>query len=218
VAQFYDAWFDTPLGRTADQLEKDLLYRLADPHPSERVLDVGTGTAHFALDLAAHGGVVIGVDLSLPMLEVARGKRPSAHPMLGDAAAMPLRDSVFDLVFSVTMLEFVANPEQALSDMWRVVRPGGRLVIGVLNALSPWAWARKRQTSKQKTPFDDAHFFYPWEFVRLLRRYGPVSWSSSVFFLPSGAGLSLAWTLERIGRAVAKPLGALLVGRISKCT
>jgi len=217
VARLYDAWFDTPLGQTVDQLEKGLLYRLADLHPLERVLDAGTGTAHFALDLAARGGVAVGVDISRPMLEEAHGKHPSAHLVLGDAAALPLRDGAFDLVFSVTMLEFVADPERALSDMWRVLRPGGRLVVGVLNALSAWAWARKRESSKQKTPFDHAHFFYPWEFVRLLRQFGPASWSSSVFLLPSGTGLSRAWTLERIGRALFRPFGALLVGRISKC-
>jgi ubiquinone/menaquinone biosynthesis C-methylase UbiE len=218
VAQLYDAWFETPLGQTVDRLEKDLLYRLAELRPSERVLDVGTGTAHFAVDLTSRGGIVIGVDLSHPMLEVARGKSPSAHLVLADAAALPLRDGQFDLVFSVTMLEFVAQPEQALNDMWRVVRPGGRLVIGVINALSPWASWWKSASPDQKTPFDDAHFFHPSEFVGLLRRYGHVSWSSSVFFLPSGVGMSLAWTLERIGRALFKPVGALLVGRISKCT
>ncbi len=217
VAELYDGWFDTPLGRTVDKLEKDLLYRLADLRPSERVLDVGTGTAHFALDLAARGGVVVGVDLSLPMLAVARGKAPSANLVRGDAAALPFTDSQFDLVFSVTMLEFVADPEQALDEMWRLVRPGGRLVIGVLNALSPWAWARRRESRKQTTPFDDARFFYPWEFRRMLHGYGPLSWSSSVFVAPGGAGLGVAWALECIGRIVFRPFGALLAGRISRC-
>ncbi len=218
VAQFYDAWFETPLGGIVDALEKDLLYRMAELQPSERVLDAGTGTAHFALDLAARGGVVIGLDLSLPMLAVARRKAPSAHLLCGDAAMLPLGGSQFDLVFSVTMLEFVASPERALGEMWRVVRPGGRLVIGVLNALSPWALARRRESRRQETPFDNAHYFYPWEFIRLLQRLGRVSWSSSVFVAPGGAGLGLAWALESVGRALFKPFGALLVGRIAKCT
>jgi ubiquinone/menaquinone biosynthesis C-methylase UbiE len=217
MATLYDAWFDTPLGQTVDEMEKDLLYHLADLRPSERILDVGTGTGHFALDLAERGGMVVGVDLSRSMLTVARGKDPSARLVRGDAAALPLRDMAFDLVFSVTMLEFVARPQQAVSHLWRVVRPGGRLVIGVLNALSPWALARSRDSRRQNSPFNHAHFFYPWEFTRLLRRHGAVQWSSSVFVAPSGAGLSLAWTLERCGRVLFKPFGALLVGRITKC-
>ncbi len=234
VAGLYDAWFDVPLGRTVDELEKDLLYRLAGLRPvqsrprdsgtpemaglrnGERGLDVGTGTGHFAFDLAAQGLTVVGVDLSAPMLAVARAKGSDAHLLQSNAAALPLATASFDLVLSVTALEFVADPEQAVDEMWRVVRPSGRLVVGVLNALSPWAWARHRESTTQETPFSHAHFFQPWEFVRLLRRLGPVTWSSSVFIGPNGRGLRWAWGLERAGRALCKPFGALLVGRVTK--
>lgn len=216
VAELYDSWFELPLGHTVDALEKDLLYGLAGLCRGERALDVGTGTGHFAIDLATHGLIVIGVDLSLPMLSVARSKGPAVHLLLGDAAALPLATAAFDLVLSVTALEFIARREQAITEMWRMVRPGGRLVIAVLNALSPWAWARRRESKQQETPFSHAHFFYPWEFARLLRRLGSVKWSSSVFIGPNGAGLRWAWALERIGRSVCKPFGALLVGRVTK--
>jgi len=216
VAELYDTWFDTPLGRTVDELEKDLLYRLAELHRVSRAADVGTGTGHFATDLAAHGLTVIGVDLSLPMLSAAQAKGQAVHLLQGDAAALPLATASFDLVLSVTALEFVAHPERAIAEMWRVLRPGGRLVVGVLNELSPWAWARHRESKTQETPFSHAHFFYPWEFVRLLRRLGPVTWSSSVFIGPNGEGLRYAWYLERVGRTLCKPFGALLVGRVTK--
>lgn len=216
VASFYDSWFEVPLGITVDELEKDLLYHFAALHSGERVLDVGTGTGHFAFDLVNRGLVVVGVDLSAPMLTVAKGKGSAVHLIRGDAAALPLVAESFDLVLSVTVLEFVAHPERAIQEMWRAVRPGGRLVVGVLNALSPWAWVRRRESKKQETPFSHAHFFTPWEFVRLLRPLGMVTWSSSVFIGPNGAGLSWAWGLERIGRAVLQPFGALLVGRVRK--
>lgn len=216
VASLYDSWFGLPLGRTVDELEKDLLYGLAGPFSGQRVLDVGTGTGHFAFDLAAHGGIVVGVDLSMPMLAVARSKGPLARLFVGDAAALPLAADSFDLVLSVTALEFVAHREQAVDEMWRTLRPGGRLVVGVLNALSPWAWVRRRESKRQETPFSHAHFFYPWEFVKLLGRLAPVGWNSSVFVGPNGMGLRWAWALERIGRALFKPFGALLVGRVTK--
>jgi len=216
VASLYDSWFELSLGRTVDELEKDLLYKLAKLRDGERMLDVGTGTGHFAFDLEAHGGIVAGVDLSMPMLAVARSKGSSAHLFRGDAAALPLATGSFDLVFSVTALEFIAHRERAVDEMWRAVRHGGRLVVGVLNALSPWAWARKRESKKQETPFSHAHFFYPWEFVKLLSQLGPVTWSSSVFIGPNGTGLRWAWGFERVGRALFKPFGALLVGRVTK--
>jgi len=218
AAPFYDSWFSTPLGGTVDALEKDLLYGLAAPRPGERALEVGTGTGHFALDLTRRGLDVVGVDISAPMLAAAASKDIATHWLRGDAAALPCCACSFDLVLCVTALEFVANRERAVEEMWRVVRPGGRLVIAVLNAWSPWAWARRRESRAQETPFSHAHFFHPGEFVGLLRRFGRVAWSSSVFVGPEGTGLRWAWGLERAGRIVLRPFGALLVGRLNKCT
>lgn len=218
VAQYYDSWFDLPLGQAVDALEKDLLYRLARPQPGQRALDVGTGTGHFALDLAALGLVVVGADLSPEMLSVARAKGQDVRLLRGDAAALPFAPAAFDLVLSVTVLEFVANAQRAVVEMWRAVRPGGKLVVGVLNALSPWAWARRREARTQQTPFSHARFFWPWEFVRLMSTLGPVTWSSSVFIGPNGAGLRWAWSLERTGRVLLRPFGALLVARVAKPT
>lgn len=216
VATVYDSWFEMPLGRIVDQLEKDLLYQFSAPHRDELVLDVGTGTGHFAFDLAARGGMVVGIDVSTPMLAAAQGKGTAVHLLQGDAAALPVAPESFDLVFSATTLEFVAHPQRAVREMWRALRRGGRLVVAVLNALSPWAWTRRLESRRQKTPFSHAHFFYPWEFVGLLDGLGRVTWSSSVFVGPHGTGLGWAWGLERLGRAALKPFGALLVGRVRK--
>ena len=216
AAPYYDSWFDSPLGQTVDALEKDLLYGLASLRTGERALEVGSGTGHFAFDLTARRLTVVGLDLSAALLSIARDRGPTVHLVRGDAAALPLASGAFDLVLSVTALEFVADPQRAVAEMWRAVRPGGRLVVGVLNAFSPWAWARRRESEKQETPFSHAHFFAPWEFLRLLRALGPVTWSSSVFIGPHGAGQRWAWGLERAGRAVLRPFGALLVGRVAK--
>jgi ubiquinone/menaquinone biosynthesis C-methylase UbiE len=217
AAPFYDSWFSTPLGSTVDALEKDLLYRLAAPRRGERALEVGTGTGHFAVELAQRGLGVVGLDISTPMLAAAASKGSTAHWLRGDAAALPFCASSFDLVLCVTALEFVADRERAMDQMWRMLRPGGRMVIGGLNACSPWAWARRRESQTQETPFSHAHFFHPWEFVGLLRPFGRVAWSSAAFVGPEGAGLRWAWGLERLGRVLLKPFGALLVGRVVKC-
>ncbi len=216
TASLYDAWFNTPLGRTVDELEKDLLRRFIGPAPGGRALEVGCGTGHFVAELAAQGWTVVGLDLSAEMLAVARDKQASMVLARADAAALPWRDASFDLVLSVTTLEFMTRRQEALQQMWRVLRPGGRLVVGVLNALSPWAWQRRRESRRSETPFSQAHFFAPREFVRLLGGLGAVQWSSSVFIGPAGQGLHAAWALERLGRAWLKPFGALLVGRVQK--
>jgi len=215
-AALYDSWFSTPLGHTVDLLEKDLLRQFAGEVAGKRVLDVGTGTGHFALFLAGLGARVIGVDISRPMLRVAAAKENMPPLAQADAMVLPFGDGCFDLIFSVTALEFVRDPARATSEMVRVCRPGGRLVLGVLNRWSPWAWARREAVRRNPAdPFASAHFFSPPEFTRMLRPYGKLTWSSSVFILPGGEGLSRARAVERFGRRFLKPFGALLVGRLS---
>jgi len=215
-AAAYDAWLATPLGRTVDEVEKDLLAQFAGEVPGQRALDVGTGTGHFAQFLAGRGACAVGVDISRPMLRVASAKKHMPPLVQADAGTLPFGDGSFDLVFSVTALEFVPDPVRALGEMVRVCRPGGRLVVGVLNAWSPWAWSRRRMAKRNPDdPFAAAHFYAPPEFVRLLSPFGKPAWGSSVFVLPAGQGLGRAWALERFGRRFLKPFGALLVGRVN---
>ncbi len=224
----YDAWFDTPLGQTVDRLEKEMVYHLARPQAGETALDVGTGTGHWALDLAQRGLTVTGVDISEAMLAVAQQKsaelgldeRVTWHQ--ADAHALPFpgsapqdgEDGRFALVLSVTTLEFVGDPERALAEMVRVTAPGGRVVVGVLNALSPWAEFYREQAEIHDTPFRHAHFFTPHELVELLHRWGRPQWGSAVFVHPSGRGLSLARPVEMLGKTLLQHRGALLVGRV----
>jgi len=214
VAAAYDGWYDTPLGQVSDRLEKDLVYRLADPRPGERALDVGTGTGHWACDLADRGLEVTGIDASESMLRAARTKDCRVTWKRADVEAMPFADGAFDLVLSVTVLEFVRDPARVLTEMARVTAPGGRMVVGVLNARSSWAAARTREAQEHGGPFASARFFPPTDLLPMLRRYGPTQWNSSVFIGPSGRGLLWADLLESLGQRFARGRGALLVGRV----
>lgn len=209
LAPFYDSWFESPLGARVAALERDLLLRLAAPRPGELALEVGVGTGWFARYVLEAGAQVSGVDLAQPMLALAARKGQPLGLVRGDALALPVRRGAFDLAYTVTMLEFVADPARAVAEMWAALRPGGRLVAAVLNAWSPWAW-------RKAPPFDRAHYFAPPELKRLLGRYGRVRWASTVFFLPSGRGMGQSSRLEALGRTVLRPFGALLVARVDK--
>ncbi len=216
VAEAYESWYDTPLGQTVDHMEKALIGRLARPLAGETALDVGTGTGHFARFLADAGLRVTGVDTSEAMLAQARAHYPDVTFQRADAGDMPFAAESFDLVLSVTMLEFAEDPQQAVAEMVRVTKRGGRVVLGLLNASSPWTRAREVEAEQHDTPYSHAHYYTAEEMVALLGRHGRVRWSSAVFVGHTGRGLRIAGALEMLGQTFFKSHGALLVGRVDK--
>ncbi|HPG24986.1 MAG: metalloregulator ArsR/SmtB family transcription factor [Spirochaetaceae bacterium] len=101
------------------------------------VADIGTGTGVLALELARLGLDVVGLDRSEAMLEGARrnweAMRREASGRLelriGDAHALPLDDASVDAAFAHMVLHSLAEPERAIAEMARIVRPGGRVVL-----------------------------------------------------------------------------------------
>jgi ubiquinone/menaquinone biosynthesis C-methylase UbiE len=126
-----------------EELSKPLAARmvsLARLAPSERILDVGTGTAVVALQAAlalGSKGKVIGVDLSLEMLRRAKsnavraGLDSAVEFVRMDAEVLSFDCHSFDCVVSLYALLHFPNPLAALKEMFRVLRPGGRLVLAV---------------------------------------------------------------------------------------
>ena len=102
-----------------------------DPRPGDRLLDVGCGDGFYDRQMARRGARVDAIDASRHRL--ARASRWHPHPnvtyqrMAADALAF--EDQRFDKVVSICVLEHIENDVRALSEMCRVIRPGGRLVL-----------------------------------------------------------------------------------------
>ncbi len=110
------------------------LISAADISPGDDVLDVGCGTGVLTRALTAavgDQGNVCGVDFSESMLGVAREQCPGVEFRQGNAMALPYTEEGFDAVTSSFMLMFIPDPVQAICEMRRVLRPGGRLVVSV---------------------------------------------------------------------------------------
>jgi len=143
----YTRWRNSDLGSTTERLEQDLILKLVGEIADCRVLDIGCGDGNLAVALARRGAKVVGLDASQPMLDAARTRafeqRADVALCLGLAESLPFADQSFDVVVAVTILCFVADAEHTFAEIERVLRPGGRLVIGELGKWSTWAAQRR---------------------------------------------------------------------------
>ncbi|UFU13140.1 demethylmenaquinone methyltransferase [Curtobacterium sp. C1] len=103
--------------------------RAVDPQPGERVLDIAAGTGTSAAALAKKGAEVTALDLSAGMIAVGRERHPEITFVEGDAEHLPFDDDSFDAVTISFGLRNVNDPMQAITEMLRVLKPGGRVVI-----------------------------------------------------------------------------------------
>jgi ubiquinone/menaquinone biosynthesis C-methylase UbiE len=121
-------------------ITRDRLRRTLEPEPGERVLEIGPGTGYYTLDLAewlGSDGALEVFDLQQEMLDhtmrrVAERGLENVTPTRGDARSLPFDDASFDGVVLTTVLGEIPDQEAALAEIARVLRPGGRLVVGEL--------------------------------------------------------------------------------------
>jgi ubiquinone biosynthesis O-methyltransferase len=143
----YQQWRSSELGRTTDRLERELIFDLVGNVAGLTVLDLGCGDGELAVELCRRGATVVGVDASPRMIEAAaeRAHEESADIdfQVATAHALPFPPDAFDAVVSITMLCFIEDVAPVLREMARVLRPGGRLIIGELGKWSTWAAKRR---------------------------------------------------------------------------
>ncbi len=96
------------------------------PQSGEQILDLGCGDGQLTTRLAATGAVVTGVDASPSM--IAAAKTRGINAITGNAEALPFPDATFDAVFSNAALHWVRNHDAMMTEVHRVLRPGGRFV------------------------------------------------------------------------------------------
>jgi ubiquinone/menaquinone biosynthesis C-methylase UbiE len=175
--EVYTKWRTSGIGAITEQLQRRLILTLLGEIRGLNVLDVGCGDGDFAVELWRRGATVTGIDALPEMVEAARAraKREGADIsfLVGEAASIPFEPERFDVVVAVAILCFVSNAAPVFSEIARVLRPGGVLVIGELGRWSLWAAARRVRA---------------WCGSQLWRR-GRFRTASELWSLANGAGL-----------------------------
>ncbi|MGQ9547199.1 MAG: class I SAM-dependent methyltransferase [Roseiflexus sp.] len=128
---YYDATRGYPPG-VAERL-RDTIIATLELDRSARILEAGVGTGRIAIPFIEAGYFYVGVDLSLRMMEQLRRKlghqNHGVHLICGDVMCLPIADSTLDAVIMVHVLHLVDNQQQVLKEAFRVLRPGGALVL-----------------------------------------------------------------------------------------
>lgn len=187
-------------------------------------MDAGCGTGIYSIELAKRGAWVTALDESSEMLERARDKAGQVGLKMdfikADALKIPFPDGHFDLVLSVCMLCFVKERETALLEMKRVLRPGGRIIIGLLNRWSPWAFLRRAKGLFKETVYNRTEFISPREIESALEKAGfkEIKTETCLFFLPINSAPYLAFSQahESIGKRLFPKAGAFMVAVATK--
>jgi ubiquinone/menaquinone biosynthesis C-methylase UbiE len=144
----YDTWFE----RYPYVYESELLAVQKQLGECGMGLEIGVGTGRFAASLE----IPLGVEPSREMGKLARKR--GLEIVIGLAEALPFRDAQFDCTLMVTVVCFLEELDTALQEAYRVLQPGGRLIIGLIDRDS--ALGRQYQQKRQANPYYRLATFY----------------------------------------------------------
>lgn len=182
-------------------LDKTML-RFCEPGPGRAVLDIGCGEGRFCRMLSALGADPTGLEPTLPLLEAARNRHSNGRYVRGLADALPFEDSSFDVVvFYLTLID-IPDFRKAIAESVRVLKPGGRMVIGNLAShasTSPNGYVRDANGRMLyyalDNYMDEAAMEVEWAGIKVINYHRPLSAYMDAFL---SGGLILREYLEPV--------------------
>jgi demethylmenaquinone methyltransferase/2-methoxy-6-polyprenyl-1,4-benzoquinol methylase len=159
-APFYDRMFDF--------LDPTRLRELLELPTAGRLLDAGGGTGRVAQALRGLAGQIVVTDLSAAMLHRAAGK-DGLYPVRAHTERLPFPDASFDRILVVDAFHHFCDQQEAVAELWRVLVPGGRLVIEEPNVET---WPVKLVALAERLALMRSRFYSPGDLQRLFQALG----------------------------------------------
>ena len=178
VRDFNEAtWEALPPGLEPADFDRRRRFLLANVRAGERVLDVGCGEGHFATALLAAGARVTGLDVAEEPLRRARARHPELElALVEDDGCWPLPDASVDVVWAGEVIEHVADTAVWLSELRRVLRSGGSLLLSTPAnsplALIAAALSRRRFARRFDPRGEHLRFYSRATLTRLIEDFG----------------------------------------------
>jgi SAM-dependent methyltransferase len=172
----YDAWFEKNKGLYQAELEALRSFIPAGGHGVE----IGVGTGRFAAPL----GISVGVEPAPQMAQLAHQRGIVVRE--GIAEALPFADNCFDFALMVTVICFLDDVAKAFKEAWRILKPGGNLVVGFIDLESELGRIYD-QKKGQSSFYRDATFYTASEVETSLTRAGFSGFSYRQTLLPGDA-------------------------------
>jgi arsenite methyltransferase len=160
VAAQLDAFY-----RTRDVIRRrELALAALDAQPADSVVDIGCGPGFYVAALAEQAANVTGIDPSASMLAMAARKTEGNHNVTllqAEAIPLPLEDASMDRALSVQVFEYIRDVPAALAEVYRVLRPGGRVVLWDIDWTTLSWHAGDAERMARMTQAWDRHLVHP---------------------------------------------------------
>ena len=199
IAESYDQWYGTKIGRVADQVERELAFQFF--HPSgPKILEIGCGTGQYTTEFAKQGYQITAVDISENMMAKAREKITDlgyeVKWLNADITQIIDQLEQYHGIISMSAFEFVPNPEEILARLFEHLELKGCLIIGVIAGESSWSeFYRKKAIAKPESVFAHAHLYSETEICEW-KVGGRLTLGKALYFPPEVSSVEQALTIE----------------------